>query len=107
MPILNCTVGNCDYNKDNLCCLDSIKVEGDNAKVSNDTACGSFKERSRDSYTSAVETCGCPTSTSDIDCKAVHCNYNDECKCRAGHIQVSGPNSHECCDTECSTFTDK
>lgn len=107
MPILNCTVGNCHYNKDNLCCLDGIKVEGEDANVANATACGSFKERSKDSYTNSAENCGCPSSTSVIDCKAVNCTYNDECKCRAGQIHVSGPNAHESCDTECSTFTEK
>lgn len=107
MPILNCTVGNCHFNEDNLCCLGGIKVEGKNADASDDTACGSFEERARDRYTSAVEKYGYPARTSDIDCKAVQCNYNDDCKCKAGEIQVSGPNACDSCDTECSTFIEK
>jgi hypothetical protein len=106
MPILNCTVGNCRHNKENLCCLDSIKVEGADAKVSDATACGSFAERKEDGYSNSMSY-EQPSKTSMIDCAAKNCNYNDNCKCTAGQIQVSGPNAHDNCDTKCSTFVDK
>lgn len=107
MPILNCTVVNCHFNEDNLCCLEGIKVEGKHADTSEDTACGSFEGRARDRYTSAVEKYGYPEKKSDIDCKAVQCNYNDDCKCRAKEIQVSGKNASDSRETECSTFIEK
>lgn len=105
MAILNCTVGNCHYNKNNLCSLDSIHVEGSEATVAAATACGSFKERTNDSYSNMAGCC--PSKTASIDCGAVHCTYNKECKCHAGQIHVSGPNAHQSADTQCSTFEDK
>ena len=44
MTQLNCSVRNCNYNEDALCCRDQIKVEGSSATASNETCCGSFAE---------------------------------------------------------------
>ena len=40
MTQLNCSVRNCNYNEDALCCRDQIKVEGSSATASNETCCG-------------------------------------------------------------------
>ena len=39
MTDLKCSVTNCYHNKEKLCCLDSIKVDGTTAEVSDETAC--------------------------------------------------------------------
>ena len=103
MAILNCTVGNCHHNKESLCFLEGIEVKGEEAKVSDSTLCGSFKERTEDTF-SNIESQDTPSKTAAIDCKAVECNYSNDCKCNAGQIHISGPNAHENCDTKCSTF---
>ena len=45
MTILDCSVTGCMYNEANCCHKGNIKVEGEDAKESEDTCCGSFAER--------------------------------------------------------------
>ncbi len=42
MPLLNCTVKNCFYNKDEYCATGDILVDGRTAKKSEETSCESF-----------------------------------------------------------------
>ena len=39
MPLLNCTVKNCLYNKDEYCAKGDILVDGRTAKMSEGTSC--------------------------------------------------------------------
>ena len=86
MTVLKCYATTCVYNKEQLCSKGNIDVMGENAHLSEDTCCGSFRE------------------TIQIDCKAHHCSYNDDCKCTAAAIQVSGENAKDCQETKCGTF---
>lgn len=103
MTVLKCYATTCVYNKEQLCSKGNIDVMGENAHLSEDTCCGSFRERSNSSpqnnYTSG---CGCETI--QINCKAHHCSYNDNCKCTAAAIQVGGENAKDCQKTKCGTF---
>lgn len=104
MPILDCSVRNCYYNKENRCCRDGIKVEGTSAEVSSATACGSFKEKKGDAITNG---CGCEASPSvklEVDCMAERCIYNEKCVCTANKIDIAGRNAYNYEDTECETF---
>lgn len=102
MPILECSVKTCYHNADNKCCLDSIKIEGASANTTNGTLCSSFKLRKEDSFTNR---CDCnPKDTSDIECAAVKCTYNCDCRCHADAISVAGNGACVCGETECSTF---
>ena len=82
MTILNCSAVTCIYNKDQLCSRGEIEVMGHDARVSDETSCGSFRDRNSASVTnSEKESCGCEKIR--IDCKAHECTYNEHCKCTA------------------------
>lgn len=101
MPELDCSVVSCTYNKDKLCAKGDIMVDGRKAKEPSSTCCSSFEERKGDRYHDSNPTaCHCI----DVDCKAENCTFNDDCKCHANHIGISG--SHACCceETECASF---
>ena len=102
MPVLDCSVKTCYYNKDNKCSLDSIKVEGRSADYSDDTACGSFKLRNGESMSNA--TGKEPTSTSYVECSANKCVFNESNKCKAEHIGIAGSKADKVDDTECASF---
>ncbi len=104
MTKLKCSVTNCYHNKERLCCLNGIKVDGTTAEVSDGTACASFKDKTGDSYTNS---CTCkeePKQSLSIECVAEKCVYNDACRCTASAIDVDGDNACTCRDTRCSTF---
>lgn len=110
MPELRCTVQTCTHNQKFLCDLDAIQVGGSSAKNSQETCCDSFEERKTDSYSNSYTnrygdvSSSTASDTSNIDCKAVECMYNNECKCHAGKISVEGSNACQCEETECATF---
>ena len=47
MTILDCSVTGCMYNEANCCHKGNIKVEGEDAKESEDTCCGSAERGDR------------------------------------------------------------
>ncbi|MBU3875544.1 DUF1540 domain-containing protein [Faecalicatena sp. AGMB00832] len=125
MPELKCTVQTCVHNKQFLCDLDAIQVGGDQARTARETCCASFQERkgsgssnsssssysnsSSNSYSSTYssgysDVTGSASDRSNVDCKAVECMYNCDCKCHAGKISVEGSNACQCESTECATF---
>ncbi len=111
MPELKCTVQTCVHNKQFLCDLDSIQVGGSSAKHAGETCCDSFQERKTENYSNSYTnsysdvSSGTPSDTSNIDCKATECKYNEECRCHAGKISVEGSQACHCEETECATFT--
>lgn len=91
MTILKCYATTCVYNKDQLCSRGEIDVMGENARLSDETSCGSFRERSSATLNSYEGKCGCETI--QIDCKAHNCIYNEglQMHCR----------SHQCRRRKC------
>ncbi|MBR5390358.1 MAG: DUF1540 domain-containing protein, partial [Clostridia bacterium] len=44
----------------------------------------------------------------DIVCEAMHCVFNEECKCRAPSVDIGGgPAARSARDTQCCTFDSK
>lgn len=105
MPLLNCTVKNCLYNKDEYCAKGDILVDGRTAKKSEGTSCKSFVERRE----SVSNSCGCGSATPHIqvECKACECTFNKEERCDAEEITIAGRNACKCSDTECGSFSVK
>ncbi len=101
MTLLDCSVTNCLYNKDNLCSKGDITIGGKNAKSMGETCCESFRERTGSSTMNSIAH---PTENIDVDCEAENCKYNADCKCQAGHIGISGSQACRCADTECASF---
>jgi len=104
MPGLDCSVKTCYYNKENKCCLDGIKVKGAHADKSCSTACGSFRAAGENNFTNSCDCDMHPTSTSQIQCEAVNCQYNHKKICSAASIDIAGSNAKSYDDTECKTF---
>lgn len=102
MPELKCTVQTCAHNKDFYCNLDKISVGGKDAKHPDQTCCDSFEERKSATYSNAVREA---SPVSEIDCKAVECQYNKSNKCHAGKISVEGSQAATNSQTACATFT--
>jgi hypothetical protein len=101
MPVLDCSVTSCVYNKSDCCCRGDIKVEGRMASEAGETCCSSFRERREDDYTSERME---PDTALHVDCEATRCIYNDDCKCGADHIGIAGSNACRCEQTECASF---
>lgn len=105
MPILNCAVKNCYYNKEKKCCLDGIRVEGSTADTVNSTACGSFREQKSETYSNAACHCGMePETKVTVQCEAVKCMFNSDKRCSADHIGIAGDGAKHYTETECGSF---
>lgn len=111
MPELKCTVQTCMHNQNYYCMLDQIQVGGNSAKKAEETSCDSFQEKAAGGmgdYKNAAEKAyggSASSGCSCVDCQAVQCKYNDNCRCSAGKISVEGGNAGSSSQTECATFT--
>lgn len=101
MPMLSCSAITCVYNKDELCSKGDIMVGGKDAHAAAETCCESFKERTGQDYSNS-EGCGCKTI--QVDCEAHHCIYNENCKCDAAKIGITGSYAAKNQDTACGSF---
>jgi hypothetical protein len=101
MTKLECSVKNCLHNADNCCCKAAIAVDGNKAKTAEQTCCASFDENKGGKFTNLFKT---PETRLEIACDAVKCVYNEEHRCSAERIDISGDGACECTETRCSTF---
>ena len=101
MPYLVCSASTCVYNKGQCCSKGDITAGGREAETSRETCCESFRERTGGQ---AVSSMGIPSQTVQVDCEACHCHYNNDCKCTAERVGISGAGACTCDQTECGTF---
>lgn len=101
MTYLDCTVTGCVYNEDKCCCKGDIKVEGREAETTEQTCCGSFKERGEHSSRNVAKKI---SKSIDVACDACKCEFNEDRKCAAEHIGIAGSNACTCAETECASF---
>ena len=104
MSKLDCTVTNCFYNDDKCCCKGDIMVEGEEARESGSTCCGSFVEKKTSTAKNSVSQ---PKKDIEVGCHACHCVHNEDCRCMADKIGIAGANACQCQETECITFACK
>lgn len=104
MAQLDCTVDSCVYYKSRCCCKGDIMVGGKHATCEGDTCCDSYSNRRNDSFTSALEH---PCTTISIDCEATKCTYNNNYKCVAKHVDISGSSANSTGETCCATFSER
>ncbi len=103
MPLLNCMVTNCVYNKEELCSRGDIKIGGRKATIAEETCCDSFRDKNHGAAKNAVSTeCGC--SSIRVDCDACSCKYNEDKTCCAPEVNIEGACADGCDDTVCETF---
>ncbi len=101
MTKLECNVANCLHNADNCCCKQAIIVDGSDAKENYETCCGSFDEQKDGSFKNMFKT---PEHRLEIDCEAVNCVYNENRRCSADQVGITGDGASEAAQTECATF---
>ncbi|MCD7752264.1 MAG: DUF1540 domain-containing protein [Lachnospiraceae bacterium] len=104
MARLGCGVINCIYNQAHCCCKGDILVGTREAAKEIETCCESFADLREDFYANVVER---PQEIIHVDCEAVKCCYNENCKCTAAQINIRGDNAFTCGDTLCATFTSR
>jgi len=89
MAYLDCSVKSCTYNnEDGCCCKGDIQVEGREATEAQSTCCGSFKDRGTNG--AACNALRDVSKEIDVACEAAHCRFNENEKCHADHIGISG-----------------
>ena len=103
MAYLDCSVKSCTYNnEDGCCCKGDIQVEGRDATEAQSTCCGSFKDRGTNG--AACNALKDVSKEIDVACEATHCRFNENEKCQADHIGISGAGACTCGETECASF---
>ena len=105
MAELKCSVENCTYNDQHLCCKGDIMVGGRHASSCDETCCESFVPR-REGQDTFKNSTSHPCNTISSDCKAGQCEYNSDYKCTAGLVDICGCGACDCSGTACATFTD-
>jgi len=102
MTQLKCSATTCHNNKNHLCILNSIHVDGSTAHESEQTCCGSFtpKLSSMDNSAHGIDV----RPETKIKCHARDCVYNKDMLCSADSVQIAGHGADRSGDTECSTF---
>lgn len=104
MTRLECSVKDCVHNSDNCCCKGAILVDGPKAREAEGTCCASFDENTGGMFTNLFKT---PETSLEVACDAVKCMYNDENRCIASKIDISGNGACGCESTRCGTFKEK
>lgn len=103
MNLLNCSVENCANNKNHMCSLQKIKVEGPGACVPSQTCCYSFATRGN------AENVVARTSDEETNilCKAENCKHNKRGHCNAENVTITNIQgiSNVMSETECLTFS--
>ena len=102
MPNLSCGVDNCAYNQNDMCSLNSIKVNGSISDQSQATRWGSFIDKG--GFTKNADAKRPAEPATSVACEAEKCCYNKNCKCHAESIDISGDYAQHQDNTECSTF---
>lgn len=104
MTTLDCNVKECTHNEDNCCCLSNIEVKGSCADKCDDTCCGSYAKKEANAASNSTQS---PKFNLSIMCQATDCVYNEEKKCSANHVDISGMHAMTEDETICSTFSKK
>lgn len=100
MVLLECSVQNCVNNSCSHCSLNEIIVSGSNTYQPDGTNCENFINKSK-ALTNSICTADPYTN---INCRAKHCTYNNDFKCTADSINVSGYTADTLESTQCSSF---
>ena len=101
MTRLECSVKNCVHNSDCYCCKHAITVDGREASRADETCCASFDENRGGSFKNLFKT---PETRLEITCDAVKCIYNEDSRCKAQSVGISGDGANVSSQTQRSTF---
>ncbi len=108
MPIVNCSVSDCSYNKGKKCKRSGIGIFKDSYYDTNDTVCGNFKPSDRSNLLNeiATEFMGYPSTR--VKCTADTCRHNKDMKCEAKNLEVAALSSKTLIGSEtfCASFVE-
>lgn len=103
MVKLHCGARNCANNRDDLCVLEDIRVDGCEACREDQTCCLSFRARGVSYENAAGEPVRAVPET-EIACDAARCVHHCGCGCGAASVRVGGDGACDCRETACETF---
>ncbi len=108
MPIVNCTVHDCSYNKGSKCKRSGIGIFRDSYYETNDTVCGNFKPSNKSNLLTEISTEFMGYPATRVKCTAETCKYNKEMKCTAKNLEISSLSSKTLTGSEtfCSSFVE-
>jgi len=92
---LTCAAESCVYNNCGACYAGKIIVAGLNARKSSSTNCATYSEEGNGLSNLSSNTF---TTSSDIDCQAKNCHYNENGTCVAESVNIDNKRAH------CNTF---
>ncbi|MBU5451389.1 DUF1540 domain-containing protein [Acetivibrio sp. MSJd-27] len=100
MNKVNCDVTNCAYNHEQCCKAAAINIDGLRANADSETCCGTFVDEkhggSNLSNSCGNEDCSC------LNCDALNCKHNEDCRCSLSEIDVCRCDNNVCsCDQTC------
>lgn len=108
MPLLKCGVKPCVFYEDKHCTRISIVVQGDQARIEEETHCGSFHKKERESkndiYQIEMASLGHINEHMSVNCEATNCRFNRNLLCHAEEIKIDGTRAHHSNETFCSSF---
>lgn len=104
MPVLNCNVTTCYYNKENHCCLEHIRVDGPEAVNAKGTECASFRELAFETSRNECSCTSAPETRLSVSCEATKCTFNRNHVCSAEHIGIAGNGAKHAAGTCCASF---
>ncbi len=108
MPIVNCSVSDCSYNRGKKCKRSGIGVFKDSYYDTNDTVCGNFKPSDRSNLLNEISTEFMNYPATRVKCSADSCKHNSEMKCTAKSLDIASLSSRTLAGSEtfCSSFVE-
>ncbi len=108
MVKISCSVQSCVYNKYHSCINEDILIKGENAKMSKETICSTFKERRIKDLKAEFSNLDFPkTLTLNVNCNAKNCIHNNLNRCLKEKIHIDNNYYLGKVRTKCSSFEEK
>ncbi len=106
MPRIDCSVGNCSYNKEQVCHASIVNIGGKGSKTTEGTCCGTFLNKL--GYSDLAQYTEARGDTDAILCKVDTCVYNKKEHCSLNEIEVGSLKEVEVyTETDCLSYEKK
>ncbi|MBO5244595.1 MAG: DUF1540 domain-containing protein [Selenomonadales bacterium] len=102
MPKIRCQAETCAHNSSGVCYANGINVAGGTAREKCETCCSSFLDRAV--YSSLTNNTTTGDDCDRIACEVTSCVYQQDGRCSAETIEVSGRGANGYVETQCDTF---
>lgn len=103
MPKINCSVDSCFYNQEAICGAHILNIGGQNAHITENTCCQTYKAGSAHNNTTLSQ-----SNRGDTDlifCEVNTCSYYAKNRCMLGEIEIGSLQEVEhYAQTDCLSF---